>query len=74
MSFESWILLLLLFFLGTFVFVVWAFWWIRRRIIRLGKEFIGSISEHILLRVKKMSHEQQIVEYDKILDRTLKEL
>ena len=74
MSFESWILLLLLLLFGAFLFGIWAFWWIRRRIVRLGKEFIQNITQHIILRVKTMPHAQQIVEYDKILDKTLQEL
>jgi hypothetical protein len=69
-----WSFLIIVSFVVAFVFVVWAFWWIRRRIARLGSEFIASIMEHISMRVKKMPHSQQIIEYDKILDKILQEL
>jgi hypothetical protein len=69
-----WSFIIIFSLIGAFIFVVWVLWWIRRRIARLGSEFIASIKEHISMRVKKMPHSQQIIEYDKILDKILQEL
>lgn len=74
MSLGSWILLLCILLLGACFFVVFAFWWIRRRLIRLGAEFVDALLDHIATRVQSMPKHEQIIEYDKILDRILREL
>lgn len=50
------------------------FFWLRRRVLRLGKDFVDATVYHIGTHVKKLPKVQQLLEYNSILDDILSKL
>ena len=74
MSFTAWLILAIIIMILLIMGVVMLFLWIRRRLVRLSGDFVESIFHHIFTKVKTLPKNQQIIEYDKILDKILGEL
>ncbi len=55
-----------------FVFVV--LWWLKRKVKKITERFFTQITGYIGSTVSRLSLPEQIVEYDKILDKILSEL